>query len=712
MGTGRRILEGDEARQLLAGAGVPLVDQREARTPDEALAAARSLGFPVVLKGVGAAHKTEAGLVRLGLATEDEVRWAARDLLERAGAVLVQPQVHGLREFLLGAYRDPRFGPVVAFGLGGVLTEALRDVVLRLAPLDEAEALRMIDRIRSRRLLGPFRGENPVDRAALARAVAGLSRLVAERADVIEVDLNPIIARPDGSVTAVDALVVQGPPAEDIPLRPPVDTAALARIFHPRSVAVVGASGTFGKWGNAILTNLLAGGFRGDVYPVNLRGGTLCGLPVLRSAAELPEGVELAIVTVPADRVAGVVEELALRGVRHAVIVSSGFREAGGDGPEREARLVARARELGLTLIGPNTMGIVNPHARLYATGAHVRPGPGETTLVSQSGNLGVQLLSFAQAQGLGIRAFCGTGNEAMTGVEDFVEALEADDRTRVVALYVEDVRDGRRFFEACRRLARKKPVVVLKGGRTGAGQRAAASHTGALAGDTAVFEAACRQAGAVWVTQPGDLLDVSAAFSALPLPRGNRVAVLTWGGGWGVVTADLCAEEGLHLPKPSPGVLEALDATLPPYWSRGNPVDLVGEADPELPGRALEVLLADPGIDAVIHLGLLGRRAVVGAMADSARAADPQREPAFLRKVEKGAGAFEQNLLRVSVELMDRYGKPVVGVSLVPDPEARTLVPVPGSRRRALVFPGPERAVRTLARLVEYARTLDDRST
>ncbi|GAB4253518.1 acetate--CoA ligase family protein [Deferrisoma sp.] len=698
------VLDETAARALLEGAGVPLVPQREVGSADEAVAAARELGFPAVVKGLGAAHKTEEGLVRLGLADEAAVRRAAEDLLARVPTLAVQPQVAGRREFLLGAYRDERFGPVVVFGLGGVLTEALGDVALRVAPVGEAEALAMVGELRSRKLLGSFRGEAAVDREALARAVAGLSRLVAERPEIAEVDLNPLIARADGSVVAVDALVVRGEPKAGGAPRPPVDTGALARIFHPRSVAVVGASAGFGKWGNAILTNLLAGGYEGRVYPVNPRGGTLCGLPVLRSVDELPDGVDLAIVTVPADKVGPAVEALARRGVRHAVIVSSGFREAGGDGPEREVRLVARARELGLTLIGPNTMGIVNPHARLYATGAHVRPGPGGTTLVSQSGNLGVQLLSFARAQGLGIRAFCGTGNEAMTGVEDFLEALECDDASEVVALYLEDIRDGRRFFEACRRVSRRKPVVVLKGGRTGAGQRAAASHTGALAGDTKVFEAACRQAGAVWVTQPGDLLDVSAAFSAVPLPRGNRVAVVTWGGGWGVVTADLCAEEGLELPDLSPGSLAALDALLPPYWSRGNPVDLVGEPDPQLPRKALEILLADPGIDAVIHLGLLGRGAVVGAMLESSRAADPDRDEGFLAQVERMIGAFDAGLLRASAELMDRFGKPVVGVSLVPDPEARTLVPVAGTDRRALVFPAPERAVRTLARLAEYA--------
>ncbi len=705
----RTVLDEVEAKRLLAGFGVPVVEERAARTPEEAVAAADEIGYPVVVKALGAAHKTEQGLVRVGLASGSEVRRAVEEMGGPEGAPggwVVQPVVRGRRELLLGILRDERFGPVVAFGVGGVLAEALSDVVLRLAPVDEAQALEMIGEIRARDLLGPFRGEAAVDREALARAVAGLSRLAAERPEVAEVDVNPLIVGPDGSVTAVDALVVLGPAPEGPRPREAVAPLALARLFHPRSIAFVGASGRFGKWGHVLLTNLLAGGFRGEVYPVNPKGGTIAGLPVLRSVDELPEGVDLAVITVPAARVPGVIEGLAARGVRSAVVISSGFREAAGEeGRRLEIELVERARRLGVTLIGPNTMGILNPHVRLYCTGAHVRPEPGGTTLISQSGNMGVQLLSFARLQGIGIRAFCGTGNEAMVGVEDFLEALEADDETRVVILYLEGLRDGRRFFEAARRLGARKPVVALKGGRTAAGQRAAVSHTGALAADTAVFEAACRQAGVVWADQPSELLDLSAAFSTLPLPRGPRVGVVTWGGGWGVVTADLCAEEGLELPALPPDVVGALDRLLPPYWSRGNPVDLVGEPDPGLPGKVMEALLAWDGVDAVVHLGLLGRQVFVRAMIESVRRADPDQPPKLLEAVDRQAAAFEAGLLEESVALMERFGKPVVGVTLLPDPRGRTLFEVPGTDRRALAFPAPERAVRTLAGMWQYAR-------
>ena len=234
-------------------------------------------------------------------------------------------------------------------------------------------------------------------------------------------------------------------------------------------------------------------------------------------------------------------------------------------------------------------------------------PGRAGPTIVSQSGNLGVQLLDFAEHEGIGIRAFGGSGNEAMITIEDYMETFEADELTQTVVLYLESVKNGRRFFEAARRVGMKKPVVMLKGGRTQAGNRAAASHTGALASNSRIFTAAARQAGIVVVEQPLELLDLSAAFSSLPLPRGNRVAVMTLGGGWGVVAADLCVENGLTIPDLSPELVERIDRILPSYWSRSNPIDLVGEFAPEIPMQVMEALLEWDGCDAVIHLGILG---------------------------------------------------------------------------------------------------------
>ena len=246
--------------------------------------------------------------------------------------ILVQPQLAGRREFVAGIFRDPQFGPVVMFGLGGVFTEALSDVSVRLAPLTAADAQDMIDEIRASAMLGPFRGEAPVDRACLVRILLGLSRMAMELPDVLEVDINPLLAGPDGSVRAVDALAVIGCGPPDTPPPPPVEPRAIGALFYPRSIAFVGASSQMGKWGHMLLTNTISGGYEGDVYLVNPRGGTIAGRHVYRSVAEIPDPVDLAVVTIPADRVLELIPEFGRKGIRNMLLITSGFGETGPRG--------------------------------------------------------------------------------------------------------------------------------------------------------------------------------------------------------------------------------------------------------------------------------------------------------------------------------------------------------------------------------------------
>ncbi len=706
---GSPILDEAAAARLLAGYGVPVVEGAVVASASEAVAEARRLGLPVVLKALGSAitHKTDRGLVHLGLADAAAVERAATSLQTAAGAdlegLLVQAQVEGRRELVVGLVRDPVLGPVVMFGVGGVLTEALGDVTFRLAPLSVSDAEAMLDEIRGASLLGELRGEAAVDRAALVRILLGLSRLAVERPEVAEVDVNPLIVRPGGSLVAVDALVrlTEGDGREPREHLPPE---RLGPLFYPRSVVLVGASGTLGKWGHLLLTNVLAGGFEGGVHLVSPRGGTIAGLPVHRSVDDVPGDVDLAVVTVPAAAVEPLLAPLAAKGTRGVVVVSSGFAETGEQGRRLEQRLVAAARDAGLVLIGPNTMGICNPHRSFYCTGSHVRPPAGGTALLAQSGNMGTQLLAFAQQQGIGIRAFCGSGNEAMVSLEDYMEAFEVDRATENVVLYVEGLRDGRRFFSSARRLGRSKPVVVLKGGRTGAGARAAASHTGAMASDSRLFSAACRQAGMVEVRRPMELLDLSAAFSSLPLPRGARVSVVTLGGGWGVVAADLCAEYGLTVPPLDDHVVDRVDRLLPPYWSRANPVDLVGRIDADVAMAVTAVLAAWDGCDAVLNLGLFGQKLFFRWMLESIRVADPGASADALDELERATADGERAYVRRVVEIMEETGKPIVGVKLLDDETQQTVYEVAGRRHRGVFFPTPERAVRALAGMWQYA--------
>jgi acyl-CoA synthetase (NDP forming) len=615
----------------------------------------------------------------------------------------VQPQVSGRREFVAGLFRDDQYGLVVMFGLGGVFMEVLSDVSFRLAPLTASDAREMISEIRSSALLKAFRGEAAVDEKVLIKTLMGLSRIGEECPDVIEIDINPLIITPEGKPVAVDALVVKGAPTTAKTFIPPVEAADIAPLFYPRSVAFVGASGRMGKWGYTLLTNTIGGGYNGEIYLVNPKGGTIAGRPVYQSVADIPGPVDVAVVSIPAKAVPALIPEFKKKKIANMLLIASGFAETGEDGVKKEKELIDQARAAGIRIIGPNTMGICNPHINFYCTGTHVRPKPGSTSIVAQSGNMGNQLLAFAELQGIGIRGFCGSGNEGMITIEDYLDAFEVDPLTDTVMLYIESVKNGRRFFESARRVGKKKPVILLKGGQTNAGSKAAASHTGAMSSDSRVFNAVCRQAGVVKVEQPMQLLDLSAAFSSLPLPKGNRVAIMTLGGGWGVVTADLCEAYGLEIPDLTPEIIKKIDDILPPYWSRANPIDLVGENDMSIPMTTLEALMKWDGCDAIINLGIMGRRHLVSRLADSVRNADPTCPADFLDQMNKMLDDFEAQYVHKIVSMMSEYQKPVLGVSMLKDEKDLTVNNVKGYRYKGVFFPTPEQAVISLSKMYEY---------
>ncbi|MFW6081497.1 MAG: acetate--CoA ligase family protein [Desulfosalsimonas sp.] len=707
-----------ESKDFLREYGVAAVEEKVARSPEHAVEIAGEIGFPVVLKGLGKnlMHKTEGGLVHLHLSDGNAVRAAAEKTAAKAGGdlegFLIQPHVQGRREFVAGLFRDPEYGPVVMFGLGGIFTEALSDVAFRLAPLSRSDARDMIREIRSAALLESFRGEAAADKEMLEKALMGVSAAGVKNPDVSEIDINPLLVTPDGRVIAVDALVVKGEAGKKKSFLPPVDSSVLGALFHPRSVAFVGASGRLGKWGYTLLTNTIGGGYQGDIYLVNSRGGEIAGRPVYRDVTEIPGRVDVAVVSIPASKVFDLIPQFRQKGISYMLLIASGFSETGEQGAQAERQLVDEARAAGISLIGPNTMGICNPHINFYCTGSHVRPAPGSVGMVAQSGNMGNQLLAFAELQGVGIRAFCGSGNEAMITIEDYLDAFEVDSLTRTVMLYVESVKNGRRFYESARRVSRKMPIVLLKGGQTKAGTKAASSHTGAMASNTRVFNAVCRQAGIVKVDKPMDLLDLSAAFSSLPLPAGSRVAIMTLGGGWGVVAADLCEHYGLQVPELPEDLKAEIDKVLPPYWSRANPVDLVGENDPELPIRVIELLAGWDGCDAVINLGIVGRRHMLARLADSVQKADPTCAGDFMDSVLEALDAFESRYISHIVSLMDRYQKPILGVNMLREEKDRTVYNMEGSSYKGLFFPTPEQAVKSLAKLREYRGFLDRESS
>ena len=703
-----------ESKSLVNHYGVPTVSEMVAGTVPEAVRAAAELGFPVVVKGLSSAivHKTEHGLVHTGLSDGRAVEKAARSMRRKhpgkLSGFVIQPQLEAKREFMAGIWRDPQFGPAVIFGIGGIQAEVFADFSMRLAPLSESDICAMIEEIKARRLLGGFRGEKPVNRGQLHRILSGLSRLAAERPDIREVDLNPLMVTADGRIQAVDALVIHGRTERRAPSSTKVAPAAIGSLFYPQSIAFIGASAQIGKWGHTLVVNTISGGYDGEIFLINPKGGRIAGRKVYRSVRELDSKVDLAVVAIPAEKVLDLIPDLKAKKIRNMLLISSGFGETGKAGKKLERRLVAAARKAGILILGPNTMGICNPHISMYCIGSPAVLRPGTTTVISQSGNMGIQLLSFAERQNIGIRAFSGSGNEAMLTIEDYIDGMAEDRLTRTVMLYIESIKDGRRFFESARRVGKQKPIVLLKGGRTQAGLRAAASHTGALASDNRLFDAVCRQAGIVRVDQPMELLDLSAAFASLPLPKGNRVAIMTLGGGWGVITADLCAEFGLTVPELSPGLMARFDNLLPAFWSRSNPVDLVGERDFDLPLQVIEELLKWEGCDGVINLGIFGRRHIVERFGRAVVNADKTYSRAFVKEVNHHMARFEKSYVRRIVDLMKECRKPVIGVSLMPDKKNKTVYQVRSGAYRGVFFPTPERAVKAFAKMFEYQRFLN----
>jgi acetyltransferase len=380
----------------------------------------------------------------------------------------------------------------------------------------------------------------------------------------------------------------------------------LSPLFDPAGVIIAGASAHPGKFGFVALHNLLAAGYAGPVFATNLDEEPVLGIETVSSVDDLPDGrADLIVICTPGPTVPDILRQAAAKGVRAAFVTSAGFGEAGGDGPAQERELVALASELGMVLAGPNAQGVVSTPSNLCAQIVAPYPPPGGIGVVSQSGNLVSTFLNLASASGVGVSRAVSAGNAAALDVGDYLEWYGADDATRVCLAYVEGVRDGRRFMQSVARAAAEKPVVVVKGGASLEGQRAALSHTGSLASDDRIFTGALRQAGAVRAHGVEEAFDTAALFATQPLPQGDRVAVVTTVGGWGVLTADAISGTALALAALPDDLLASIGELVPPRWSRNNPIDLAGGETRDTVPEVLDLVAGHRDIDAVIFLGI-----------------------------------------------------------------------------------------------------------
>ncbi|MCM8794238.1 MAG: acetate--CoA ligase [Candidatus Omnitrophica bacterium] len=402
------------------------------------------------------------------------------------------------------------------------------------------------------------------------------------------------------------------------------------KLFHPKSVAVIGASRQEGTVGHAILKNIVSGRYTGRVYPVNPKAEEIEGIRCYPSVSAVPAEVDLAVVIVKAGLVPGILQECAQKGIRGIVVISAGFKETGKEGAALEEEVRRLIRQHRLTLVGPNCLGLLNtdPAVRLNATFAKEMPAQGNIAFVSQSGALCTAVLEYARTAGIGFSKLVSMGNKAGLSEVDLLLALRDDPSTKVILLYAEDVSDGRRFIETAREITGegpdRKPILAIKSGRTPQGAKAASSHTGSLSGSDELYDAVFAQAGVLRVDTVDELFDVAKAFAYQPLPKGNRVAIITNAGGPGIMATDACVRYGLELASLQARTVEAIRFHVPPTASLNNPLDLIGDAQHDRYEAALRIVLDDPGVDGVIVLAtpqaMTNLERIAGVVAQASR--------------------------------------------------------------------------------------------
>lgn len=471
----------------------------------------------------------------------------------------------------------------------------------------------------------------------------------------------------------------------------------LEPLFNARSVTFVGASKDPTKWGFLTLKHIIDGGFRGRIYPVNPREPEVLGLKVYQRIADLPETPDLAVIIVPPPAVPTVIKECVSKGIGTGIIITAGFAELGGEGSKLQDEIVTIARQGGVALVGPNCNGVMSPWNSQYVQFPSFFVPPGPVAVIAQSGNVMDAMALQIQMHGFGCSACIASGNEAVLHCEDYLEYLADDPHTKVVLSYIEGFKDGERFLAVAREVSKKKPIIMLKAGKTQAGAKAAASHTAALAGSDAVFDAVCGQSGVIRAKNLDEMLNIGLAFLRQPLPRGRGLGIVTAGGGWGVLAADACAELGFDVVRLPEETIKELDKILPAWWNRGNPVDLVAGAAADNLFKAVELVLQVPSVDALMFLSLMPalRMGSFDAPQDK-----PAREEWGKTMVESVAQAMEE-----FNALADKYHKPIVVASayMWATYAEQAEITYALGRHNAVCYHMPGDAARSLDALVKY---------
>jgi acyl-CoA synthetase (NDP forming) len=473
----------------------------------------------------------------------------------------------------------------------------------------------------------------------------------------------------------------------------------LNHLFNPRSVAVIGASNTFGKWGFNIMGRVLQNRGDREVYPINRKDPEVMGLKAYKNLLDVPGPVDFVVITVPYEDVPAAMQDCVQKGVKAAVVITGGLAESGEEGARVEREVVEIARRGGIRFVGPNCLGHFDMHSGFNTVAFMPKIKKGNVALISQSGNSSQSILNYGMQNGLGFSKFVSSGNEADLHFEDYLEYLGHDDKTDVILGYVEGFREGRRLFKLCKEITRKKPVVIMKAGRTDVGARAARSHSAALAGSDAVLDAALRQCGVIRVDEINELVEVAVALLGQPLPRGRRVGVLAMGGGMAVMAADAIRHEGLELPPLSPSTIEKLNALLSRRWPRANPVDPAGDF---VSYHLLWPMIEDKNFDAIVMIGGVGMTASFAGWAGI-----PPSMKYDAERLRKGIERAEVGYFEQTMELMRKHQKPVIFTTMVWGAVRRGRIFRKLRQNYLEPYHAPERSAKVLAHLVRYSEYL-----
>ena len=613
--TDHKVITEESAKSILKSYGISVPDYALVTSTNEAVKAAKKLGFPLVMKVVSPQilHKTDVGGVKVGIDNVNDVKKTFNDMYGRLSkkkgvdvkGILLEKMVPKGVELIVGLQNDPQFGPVIMVGLGGIMTEVMKDVAFRMLPITTSDAKSMIDELKGSKLLKGFRGSKPIDLNMVSKMLVQIGKLGIDHASHFDsIDFNPVVVYPK-SYAVVDAKILlrKSVKKNSISKAKP-NKEHMEKFFTPKTVALVGASSTPGKIGNSILDSLVNYDFKGKVYPINPKAGKIFGLKCYPTVSAVPGNVDLVVISIDLSITPPVLEDCAKKGVHSVVIVSGGGKELGGERAAYEAEIKRLSAKHNIRIIGPNCIGMFNAANRLdcafQGQERMVRAKLGVVAFLSQSGTMGISFLESADS--FGLSKMVSYGNRSDVDEADMIWYLANDPQTKVIALYVEGFGDGRKFINTAKKVMKekKKPVVIWKSGRSVLGAKQAASHTGSLGGANAIIMGAFKQAEIISVDSYQELVAVTKALAWQPAAKGNRAGLCSNGAGPMIGAIDHFERLGLSLAKVSEKTKNKMIKHFPPTYviGNGNPADVTGGATADDYRFTIQAHMDDPGVD------------------------------------------------------------------------------------------------------------------